>query len=140
MSKNDPIEALENIKPKTMAAQIRPLLLVIEKKISDGVRISDITKALNDSGIQISEGTLKTYLYRFRKKQAQDRTEKSTPSVSEDVPISPIPPKSEAQKFTSSPVSPAALESLMKPDPQTQADDLARYERLAKQQRRSRKK
>lgn len=140
MSKNNPIEALENIKPKTMAAQIRQLLPVIEKKISDGVRIADITKVLNDSGIQISEGTLKTYLYRFRKQQVPARTENPATSVSDRAPISPAPPKRDTQKPASNPVSPAALESLMKPDPQTQADDLARYERLAKQQRRSRKK
>lgn len=139
MSKTDPLEALSNIKPQTKAAQVRQLFPVIEEKIAAGVRIADITKALNDSGIEISEGTLKTYLHRFRKKQTSAPRQTASAQAAPDMHTKSSEPKP-AQESPHSPISPENLESLMKPDPQTQAADLARYERLAKQQRRSRKK
>jgi hypothetical protein len=42
---------------------------VIEQRIAAGVRIADILKALKESGIKLTEATLKSYLYRYRQKR-----------------------------------------------------------------------
>ncbi len=147
MSKTDLTQALTALEPKTKAAKVREVMPVIEQRISAGVRIVDILKVLKDSGLELSEATLKSYLYRYRKKQGKTvgrQAEPVGPRLA-DTPTSAHPGESvsyerEPEPSTSSgPVSMQELDRLMKPDPEKQAKDLARYERLAKQQRRSRK-
>lgn len=126
MLKTDLTQALMAIEPKSKAAKVREVMPVIEQRIAAGVRIADILKALKDSGLELSEATLKSYLYRYRKKQG-----KTGESVSYETKPEP--------STSSGPVSMQELDRLMKPDPAKQAEDLAHYERLAKQQRRSHK-
>ncbi|WP_197343433.1 conjugal transfer protein TraD [Ralstonia pseudosolanacearum] len=148
MRKTDLTQALTAIEPKTKAAKVREVMPVIEQRIAAGVRIADILKALKDSGIELSEATLKSYLYRYRKKQGRAVGRQAEPvgSRSDSAPVSTQPGESvsyetEPEPSTSSgPVSMQELDRLMKPDPAKQAEDLAHYERLAKQHRRSRDK
>jgi hypothetical protein len=140
MPRPDLTQALSEIEPKTKAAKVRQVMPIIEQKIKAGVRIADILQTLKASGIELSEATLKSYLYRHRKRQgatAAARTD-TTPLPTSSVESSAIG-TTEQQESPNEPVSMQELERLMKPDPAKQAGDLARYERIAKQQRRSRK-
>jgi hypothetical protein len=132
---------------------------VIEQRLAAGVRIADILKALRDGGIDLTEATLKSYLYRYRQKHGRAETAKppaqpgarqtgvshSDAALGGDS-LTPrpaaLPPSNEADSSenppTRGPISMQELDRLMKPDPAEQAEKLARYERLAKQQRRSR--
>ncbi|AET95635.1 hypothetical protein [Caballeronia zhejiangensis] len=156
MPQRNLIQALTALEPKTKAAKVREVMPVIEQRIAAGVRIADILKALKEGGIDLTEATLKSYLYRYRQKQqvkpgvagrpAQPGAAQSDATQPVDV-SPPHHPASSALNETDSSASPASrgpismqeLDRLMKPDPAEQAEKLARYERLAKQQRRSRK-
>jgi len=55
---------------RTLAAKLRRLMPEIEKRIEEGVRLSEIVDALNGSGslgAEVRLTTLKTYLRRFRR-------------------------------------------------------------------------
>ncbi len=90
----------------------------------------------------LTEATLKSYLYRYRKQHA-DRAARSKLAD----PGAPVTARSESLArpadaelaVARAPVSPQTLERVMKPDPAQQADEMAYYERLAKHNRRSRK-
>lgn len=106
----------------------------IEKKLAAGVQLGTIHKALIDVGFDLTFQTLKTCLYRYRKKH-QAKREKQTASLSpSDETVSDDTVSSEGSR---TPLSMQEIDRLMKPDPTEQAKKLARYERLAKEQRRS---
>ncbi|SAK83304.1 hypothetical protein AWB77_04268 [Caballeronia fortuita] len=154
MPQRDVMQALTALEPKTKAAKVREVMPVIEQRIAAGVRIADILKALRDSGIDLSEATLKSYLYRYRQKthvereNAGQRIPSNARQASATEPVSQrhYPDSSSindsdspANRASQGPISMQELDRLMKPDPAEQAEKLERYERLAKQQRRSRK-
>ncbi|BBU33359.1 hypothetical protein BTHE68_70930 (plasmid) [Burkholderia sp. THE68] len=153
MPQRDVMQALTALEPKTKAAKVREVMPLIEQRISAGVRIADILKALREGGIDLTEATLKSYLYRYRQKQQVEREttgqkiqsnaqhSSATESVSQQHhPDSSSITDSDSSEHVAShgPISMQELDRLMKPDPAEQAEKLARYERLAKQQRRSR--
>ncbi|ARU20782.1 glutathione ABC transporter permease GsiD [Ralstonia solanacearum] len=135
------------MEPKTKAAKVREVMPVIEQRIAAGVRIADILKTLQGRGIDLTEATLKSYLYRYRRKQGKAvrrQTELVGTRRAADLPASTQPGESvsyetEAPGTSPSrgPISMQELDRLMKPDPEEQAEKLARYERLGKQQRRN---
>jgi hypothetical protein len=154
MPQRDVVQALTALEPKTKAAKVREVMPLIEQRISAGVRIVDVLKALRESGIDLTEATLKSYLYRYRQKQHVERetagqqnpSNVQQPSATEPVSQRHYPDSSSISDSDLStdaasrgPISMQELDRLMKPDPAEQAEKLARYERLAKQQRRSRK-
>ena len=154
MPQRDVVQALTALEPKTKAAKVREVMPLIEQRISAGVRIVDVLKALRESGIDLTEATLKSYLYRYRQKQHVERETagqqkpSNVPQSSATEPVSQrhYPDSSSindsnlsADTVSHGPISMQELDRLMKPDPAEQAEKLARYERLAKQQRRSRK-
>lgn len=166
MTKSDPKQAVRDTEPTTKAARLRDVMPEIEKKLAVGVRLRAIHLALTGAGLDLTLQTLKTYLYRYRKKQRARTTGHQTAlgapaagggpvssQVGESVLLEAQPPKMHAspkpqettQESTQQttplrePISMQELDRLMKPDPVQQAEKLARYERLAKQQRRSRK-
>ncbi|CCG39273.1 putative uncharacterized protein [Xanthomonas citri pv. mangiferaeindicae LMG 941] len=121
---------------------------VIEQRIAAGVRIADILKTLKDSGIDLTEATLKSYLYRYRRKHQAKTKGQQSASRTVGMPTPPQPGESESVSHETDsvetptsrgPISMQELDRLMKPDPAEQAEDIARYERLAKQKERSRK-
>lgn len=140
MRKNDLTQALTAIEPKSKAAKVREVMPVIEQRIAAGVRIADILKALKDSGLELTKATLKSYLYRYRKKQRVKMVERQVQPVGSRSAGTPTPAPSQESSEPPTPREPISmqqLDRLMKPDPAEQAEKLARYERLAKQQRRS---
>lgn len=174
MTKSDPKQAVRDTEPTTKSARLRDVMPEIEKKLAVGVRLRAIHQALIGAGLELTLQTLKTYLYRYRKKQRAHPTGHQTalaasaalgePVSSQagetvshqaqplDMQESPKPQETSqettqvtAQESTQKttplrePISMQELDRLMKPDPVQQAEKLARYERLAKQQRRSRK-
>ncbi|WP_044044174.1 hypothetical protein [Caballeronia insecticola] len=153
MPQRDVMQALTALEPKTKAAKVREVMPLIEQRISAGVRIADILKALRESGIDLTEATMKNYLYRYRQKQQVEREttgqkiQSNAKHASATDPVSQrhysdsssiTDSDSSAQVASHRPISMQELDRLMKPDPAEQAEKLARYERLAKQQRRSR--
>ncbi|MBV6885937.1 conjugal transfer protein TraD [Xanthomonas euvesicatoria] len=148
MPKSDLTQALTAMEPKTKAAKVREVMPVIEQRIAAGVRIADILKTLKDSGIDLTEATLKSYLYRYRKKHQAKTKGQQSASRTVGMPAPPQPGESESVSHetdspeTSTPRGPISmqeLDRLMKPDPEEQAKDIARYERLAKEKWRKHK-
>lgn len=146
MPKSDLTQALTAMEPKTKAAKVREVMPVIEQRIAAGVRIADILKTLQGRGIELTEATLKSYLYRYRKKQGKaGRRQKEFVGTrrSADLPASQpgesVSYETDGLETSRSrgPISMQELDRLMKPDPAEQAEKLARYERLGKQQRRN---
>ncbi|MDR5784571.1 conjugal transfer protein TraD [Caballeronia sp. LZ065] len=163
MPQRDVVQALTALEPKTKAAKVREVMPLIEQRISAGVRIVDVLRALRANGIDLTEATLKSYLYRYRQKQQveQDSAGQKLPanvqqphvqqssateavsqrhySDSSSISDSDLSTHASPHGPPHEPMSMQELDRLMKPDPDEQAEKLARYERLAKQQRRSRK-
>lgn len=63
----DRLEQLAAIPPRTKAAKIRAFMPAIEKRISDGVSHQAIITWLADGGIEVTLGTFKSYLQRYRR-------------------------------------------------------------------------
>jgi hypothetical protein len=147
MTTTDLKQAIRQVEPTTKAARLRSLMPDIECRLAEGVQLGRIHKALVDAGFDLTFQTLKTYLYRHRKKQQiagqQRRSSAPRPSDAKEIIGSAQSISYETEANTpgpsGGPVSIQELDRLMKPDPAQQAEDLARYERMAKQQRRSRK-
>lgn len=148
MPRSDLTQALTAIEPKTKAAKVREVMPVIEQRIAAGVRIADILKTLKDSGIDLTEATLKSYLYRYRKKHQAKTKGQQSASQTVGMPAPPQPGESESVSHETDsaetppsrgPISMQELDRVMKPDPEEQAKDIARYERLAKEKWRKHK-
>jgi hypothetical protein len=118
---------------------------LIEAKIDQGVRISVILEVLKASGLDLSEGTFKNYLYRFR-----NRPKSGAGEIDQDIKSEARPPELEGSEvraplagqqglLADAPVSMLELDRLMKLNPADQENDLSRYERLGKQLRRTQK-
>lgn len=119
---------LNRIEPKTKAARIKAMHGEIESKIKSGVQLAQIVEALNAMGLDINLVTLKSYLYRLRKK--------SNPALPSSTEYS-FEAKGPETK-TSAPSSTVLqdIDSILNQDAVNQAHELARYERLAKSNRR----
>lgn len=65
------LNALQNMKPKSKAAQIHDLLPAIEEQRRRGVPLTEIVALLKKEGLIISRRTLSTYLSRWRKTQGE---------------------------------------------------------------------
>lgn len=125
--------------PTTKSAQLRDVMPDIESRLAAGVQLAVIHQALTNAGLDLTFKTLKTYLHRYRKKQQlKSVNQPAMPIGPSDtsVPLQGASPSPETDA-PHGPISMQQLDRLMKPDPADQAEKLARYERLAKQQRRS---
>ncbi|ARR15497.1 hypothetical protein [Xanthomonas citri] len=103
---------------------------------------------LGVSGIDLTEATLKSYLYRYRKKHQAKTKGQQPASQTVGMPAPPQPGESESVSHETDsaetppsrgPISMQELDRVMKPDPEEQAKDIARYERLAKEKWRKHK-
>ncbi|MCP3041657.1 hypothetical protein [Xanthomonas euvesicatoria] len=148
MTKPDAKQAVRQTEPTSKAAQLREVMPEIEKKLAAGVQLGTIHKALTDAGFDLTFQTLKTYLYRYRKKHQAKTKGQQSASRTVGMPTPPQPGESESVSHetdspeTSTPRGPISmqeLDRLMKPDPEEQAKDIARYERLAKEKWRKHK-
>lgn len=127
--------------PTTKAAQLREVMPEIEMKLAAGVQLVTLHQALTNAGLDLKFQTLKTYLHRYRKKQQMKSVNQPAMPAGPQPADTPAPLQAaSAPLATDTPrgqISMQELDRLMKPDPTDQAEKLARYERLAKQQRRS---
>ncbi|SMF98607.1 conjugal transfer protein TraD [Burkholderia singularis] len=149
MTKPDAKQAVRQTEPTTKAAQLREVMPEIEKKLAAGVQLGTIHKALTEAGFDLTFQTLKTYLYRYRKKHQAKAVVRQAEPVGSRSAGTPTPASSNPEELVSydtdssetptsrGPISMQELDRLMKPDPAEQAEKLARYERLGKQQRRN---
>ena len=84
---NELIEGIRALSVRTKSGRLRALMPVIEDRLADGVRQQDIITALREGGIDLTPGTFKSYLHRYRAKQRSHLTSvpklKSEPSRSE---------------------------------------------------------
>ena len=148
MSEPDLKAQIEAIKVTTKAAKLRKLMPAIEAKLAEGVRAAEIVEALKKGGLELTMGTFRNYLHQFRTKQGkvvkrQSSAAASSPAdsltstgTSESVSVETDSQETSTRR---EPISMLELDRLMKPDPVKQAEEMAYYERIAKQNRRSRK-
>lgn len=146
MNEADLKAQIEAIKLTTKAAKLRKLIPSIEAKLADGVRAAEIVETLRKGGLDLTMGTFRNYLHQYRVMQRKTVGQQQKPigprpadrpassqldeSVSYDTDSSGTP-------TPRAPISMQELDRLMNPDPAEQAEKLARYERLGKQQRRN---
>lgn len=77
--------SVETLQVKTKAARLRALMPLIEAKVRDGVRHTDIIVALNEQGFELSKPTYLSILQRYRQKQSvSGAAPASSPHVSKD--------------------------------------------------------
>lgn len=122
-------QVLNTIEPKTKSARIRAMHGLIESKLQDGVQIAQIVEGLRASGLDINVATLKSYLYRIRHK---DRSPLPHPT-----PVQGASEEATGLPLAENPLSIHEIDSIINQDPASQAQDLLRYERLAKSNRRN---
>ena len=78
-------EALGQLPVEKKARRLRLLWPLIEAKLAEGVSHVAVLEFLNRNGFDLTEGTYKNYLYRFRKKQRAPEPDRRAP-----IPISRI--------------------------------------------------
>lgn len=127
-NKSDPAKMLHGIEPKTKAARVKSMHSLIESKIKDGVQLAQIVAILNEAGLDINTVTLKSYLYRLRRENRNALPQASNP-------ITPIDAPSESPRSSGS-TTIQEIDSIIHQDPASQANELAKYERLARSNRR----
>src|SRR6266513_3981865 len=71
---------LRRLQPRSKAARLRALMPQIRAKLEEGVQHSDIIRLLNRQGLELTERTYQSYLYRFRKQQRADRKSRGSAS------------------------------------------------------------
>lgn len=135
--------AISRMEPTSMAAKLRQVMPGIEEKLAAGVQLGEIHKVLVNAGFELTFQTFKTYIYRYRKKERPTVQENSSyrQSVSGNYfsqrDICETSKLDSTDNFEShAPISMQSIDRLMKPSPSEQAEKLARYERLARKNRR----
>lgn len=135
--------AISRMEPTSTSAKIRQVMPEIEEKLAAGVRLGEIHKVLLSAGFNLSIHTLKTYIYRHRKKErpVARKEESFRKSVSGNDFLqrdrSNAASLAAPERFASrEPLSIQNIDRLMKPSSSEQAEKLARYELLAKKNRR----
>lgn len=64
-------QALEHLRAEKKASRLRILWPLIEAKLAEGVSHAAVLELLNRNGFDLTQGTYKSYLHRFRKMQRQ---------------------------------------------------------------------
>jgi len=121
----------------------------IERRLAAGVQLATIHKALTDAGFELTFQTFKTYLYRYRKKhqgktgaqqaKAVSPWSVSTPAASHLDESDSYETGSPETPLSRGPISTPEVDRLLKSDPAEQAEKMAYYERIANENRRSKR-
>ena len=75
-------EALAQLPVEKKARRLKVLWPLIEAKLAEGVSHAVVLEFLNRNGFQLTEGTYKSYLHRFRKlRRAPGRGEPQAPCI-----------------------------------------------------------
>ncbi|EHP44186.1 putative TraD protein [Cupriavidus basilensis OR16] len=160
-TKLDPVTAIRALQPESIAARLRQLMPEIEAKLGVGVTLKAVHQALAGSGIDIPLETLRTNVYRYRKKVKAARpvsyeadttrepapAPRRTPPTPADVTghlktsVSSGTEEKTAPTFEPRhpPPTPQELHALMHPDPVKQAEEIAYYERIGRARARKRR-
>lgn len=62
-------EALRAVPVRTLSGRLRSFMPLIERRMRDGVHLSQITEVLQSNGLPIQIGTLRKYLTRYHQSQ-----------------------------------------------------------------------
>ena len=103
---------IEAIPARTLAAKLRALMPVIERRIQAGVRHGEIVDVLNKSGAlpnQLKLEALRSYLKRYRKAQRGETLRRPRQAVSEPIVAAKIPPPGPLPAGAPLAVTPAML-------------------------------
>ena len=83
-------EALAELPVEKKARRLRVLWPLIEAKLAEGVSHAVVLEFLNRNGFELTEGTYKSYLHRFRKlRRAPGRGEPQAPRIPPAPPMAP---------------------------------------------------
>ena len=75
-------QALAELPVEKKARRLKLLWPLIEAKLAEGVSHAVVLEFLNRNGFELTEGTYKSYLHRFRKlRRAPGRAEPQTPCI-----------------------------------------------------------
>ena len=75
-------EALAELPVEKKARRLRVLWPLIEAKLAEGVSHAVVLEFLNRNGFELTEGTYKSYLHRFRKlRRVPGRAEPQAPRI-----------------------------------------------------------
>jgi len=100
--------SIEKLEARTKAGRLRGLMPMIEAKIRQGIRHVDVIRALNDQGFAISEYTYRSYLQRYRKRQAAKK------ALLAEIPSSAPPVAGVARKPPTFDYDPRGIPDLLK--------------------------
>jgi len=117
--------------PKTKLGKLRKYFPAIDQKLNDGATAQEILQILNSHGIELTEGTFRYYLHRYRK---QKKANAASPKKSAWQPEMP----EESAQFGSPTLQ--ELVSVMQPDPDQLATEIAEKERRFKEHERNLKR
>ena len=80
MSQTDDLKAMISAMPgKTLAAKLRAVMPEIDKRVREGVRHDELIEMLNIHGFDLKLNTFRKYLYRYRKKLAEEQQQPARP-------------------------------------------------------------
>lgn len=134
--------AISRMEPTSTSAKLRQVMPEIEEKLAAGVRLREVHQVLLEAGFDLTFQTLKTYIYRYRKKEQPVLREETyfKKSVPDNGCLSrecsdPSTPASSNSLAPRIPMSMQNIDRMMKPTPSEQAEKLARYELLARKKR-----
>lgn len=63
--------AIAAVPERSVAAQLRKVMPEIDRRVREGASYEAVVEALRRSGVDLTVNTLKSYLYRWRKRQGQ---------------------------------------------------------------------
>ena len=78
-----PEEALHQLKVTRKAKRLQSLWPTIEAKLAEGVPHAEILRLLNEVGVEITERTYKSCLYRYRKRRRSGKPERAPMQLTE---------------------------------------------------------
>lgn len=100
-------QALKQLPIEKKARRLRLLWPLIEAKLAEGVSHAAVLDFLNRNGFQLTKGTYKNYVYRFRKK----RQPRPTP---QPLSTSPVPASDASSRPRTFDFDPRGIPDLLK--------------------------
>ncbi len=102
--------ALKELPIEKKARRLRVLWPLIEAKLAEGVSHSAVLEFLNRNGFDLTEGTYKNYLHRFRKTQRAPASAQPLPSR----PSTPAPGSGSTNRPATFDYDPRGIPDLLK--------------------------
>lgn len=80
---------IEGVPMRSVAAELRPLMEVIDRKMREGAALVDIQKALNEDGLEVSFENLRWNLRQYRRRIRENGEGKVTAELAEKDEVAP---------------------------------------------------